>query len=49
VFRDLPADDPTRRRPDISRAERLLDWQPKVALRDGLRRVVDDFRGRLSV
>jgi UDP-glucuronate decarboxylase len=49
VFRDLPADDPTRRRPDISRAERLLDWQPRVALRDGLGRVVDDFRGRLSV
>jgi UDP-glucuronate decarboxylase len=48
VFRDLPADDPTRRRPDIARAERLLDWQPKVPLRDGLRRVVDDFRARLS-
>jgi UDP-glucuronate decarboxylase len=36
VHRPLPTDDPRRRRPDISRASKLLGWEPKVALRDGL-------------
>lgn len=35
-YRELPQDDPTRRRPDISKAEELLGWSPKVQLRDGL-------------
>jgi UDP-glucuronate decarboxylase len=48
VFRPLPADDPTRRRPDIARAQRLLDWQPRISLRDGLARTIDDFRRRLT-
>jgi UDP-glucuronate decarboxylase len=48
VFRPLPSDDPVRRRPDITRAQRLLDWQPRVGLREGLARVVEDFRGRLG-
>jgi nucleoside-diphosphate-sugar epimerase len=41
VFESLPVGDPTRRRPDISRARRLLGWEPAVALRDGLARMRD--------
>ncbi len=40
VFRPLPVDDPTKRRPDITKAKQLLDWQPKVALEDGLKETV---------
>lgn len=39
----LPEDDPTRRRPDITRAEELLGWSPTVTLEEGLRRTVDWF------
>jgi len=42
--RPLPPDDPTRRRPDISRATELLGWQPTVSLREGLARTVEYFR-----
>jgi len=47
-FKPLPSDDPARRRPDIAMANRLLDWRPKVSLRDGLERTVEYFRRRLS-
>ena len=40
----LPENDPVRRRPDASRAEQRLGWQPSVSLLDGLRRTVDFFR-----
>ena len=40
----LPADDPTRRRPDITRAREILGWAPAVELEDGLRRTVEWFR-----
>ena len=40
----LPADDPSRRCPDISRAREFLDWQPRVSLEDGLQRTVAFFR-----
>ena len=43
TFLPLPEDDPKQRKPDITRAETLLGWQPKVALKDGLRRTVDYF------
>src|SRR5690606_3966067 len=43
VFRELPADDPHRRRPDISLAERLLDWRPKVSLDEGLQKTIAYF------
>ena len=43
VHRPLPQDDPRRRCPDITRARRLLGWEPQVALVDGLRRTVDFF------
>ncbi|MDM7325239.1 MAG: SDR family oxidoreductase [Thermus sp.] len=44
VFQALPEDDPKRRCPDISLARRLLDWEPKVGLREGLERTVAWFR-----
>jgi UDP-glucuronate decarboxylase len=44
VHRPLPADDPTRRCPDIALARRELGWQPSVALEDGLTRTIAYFR-----
>ena len=43
VHRPLPIDDPRRRRPDISRAKTLLDWQPRVSLQQGLEATVEWF------
>jgi len=40
----LPEDDPRQRRPDISKARRLLDWDPRVSLEDGLQLTIDYFR-----
>ncbi len=45
VHLPLPEDDPTRRRPDIRKAEAALGWTPTVPLRDGLRRTIDWFAG----
>ena len=42
--RPLPADDPMRRRPDISLARQALDWAPQVSLRDGIARTIAYFR-----
>jgi len=41
---ELPSDDPARRRPDITTARTLLDWEPVVPLETGLRRTLDAFR-----
>lgn len=46
-FRPNTEDDPHMRKPDISKAKELLNWQPVVSLRDGLPRMVTDFRQRL--
>jgi dTDP-glucose 4,6-dehydratase len=43
VYKPLPEDDPTRRRPDIERAAELLDWKPWVAPNEGLQRTIDWF------
>jgi UDP-glucuronate decarboxylase len=43
----LPADDPARRQPDITRAREVLGWQPATALADGLDRTIAYFRGTL--
>ena len=40
----LPADDPKQRRPDISLAKEMLDWEPKVPLEEGLNRTIEYFR-----
>ena len=47
-FRPLPVDDPKQRRPDISLAGEALQWQPKVALEDGLKETIAYFRGVLT-
>jgi dTDP-glucose 4,6-dehydratase len=44
VYEDLPQDDPKRRKPDISRAQELLGWQPTVDRSEGLKRSLDYFR-----
>ncbi len=43
VFRDLPTDDPKQRQPDIGLARRHLGWEPKVQLREGLKRTIGYF------
>jgi dTDP-glucose 4,6-dehydratase len=48
VFKELPVDDPKVRQPDISKARNLLSWEPKVLLRDGLRRTLQYFEGRVA-
>ncbi|MDD3153368.1 MAG: SDR family oxidoreductase [Victivallaceae bacterium] len=48
IFKPLPSDDPTRRKPDISRAQSLLHWQPVVPLREGLKETIAFFRTTLG-
>jgi UDP-glucuronate decarboxylase len=48
VFKPLPEDDPRQRRPDISKAKKVLDWEPKVALREGLKETITYFDQLLS-
>ena len=43
VFKELPQDDPQKRRPDISLAKEVLDWEPKVDLKTGLEKTVEYF------
>ncbi|MEM7412883.1 MAG: UDP-glucuronic acid decarboxylase family protein [Myxococcota bacterium] len=44
----LPADDPTQRQPDISRAKEKLGWEPTIPLKQGLERTIENFRERLD-
>jgi dTDP-glucose 4,6-dehydratase len=44
VFKPLPEDDPKVRQPDITLARKLLGWEPKVKLEEGLRNTLDYFR-----
>lgn len=44
VFEPLPQDDPKQRRPDIALAKRLLGWEPRVPVREGLQRAAEHFR-----
>jgi len=46
--RDLPQDDPKQRQPDISKAKKVLNWEPAVALKDGLARTIEYFDGQLA-
>jgi len=48
VFEPLPQDDPKRRCPDISKAKRLLKWEPKVSLEEGLRLTYEFFRQQVA-
>jgi nucleoside-diphosphate-sugar epimerase len=49
VFKPLPEDDPKQRRPDITRARRWLDWEPRVPLAEGLKSTIAYFRGQIFV
>ena len=48
ALKPLPQDDPTRRRPDITRARTLLGWEPKISLREGLEKSLEYFRACVS-
>jgi UDP-glucuronate decarboxylase len=43
VFKKLPADDPKQRRPDITQARKILEWEPEIELEDGLKRTIAYF------
>ncbi len=47
--KSLPEDDPKVRRPDISRAKKLLNWEPKVSLKEGLEKTIPFFREQLGM
>jgi UDP-glucuronate decarboxylase len=44
VFQDLPSDDPKQRRPDISKAQNLLNWTPQIEIEEGLMKTVEYFK-----
>jgi dTDP-glucose 4,6-dehydratase len=48
-FEPLPQDDPTRRRPDITRARTILGWEPEIALKDGLAKSLPFFKSKVKV
>jgi len=46
VFKPLPQDDPRQRKPDIKRAQKILKWQPKIQLREGLEKTISWFQSQ---
>jgi dTDP-glucose 4,6-dehydratase len=48
VYKDLPVDDPKVRQPDITRARKLLSWEPKVAFESGILETIKYFQGKLN-
>lgn len=48
VYKDLPIDDPRRRCPDITKAQKMLGWTPRVELEEGLKKTIADFKTRLA-
>jgi dTDP-glucose 4,6-dehydratase len=48
VFKELPQDDPKVRQPDITKARKILGWEPKVARKEGLARTIEYFRKKLD-
>jgi UDP-glucuronate decarboxylase len=42
-FLDLPSDDPKQRKPDVTQAEKLINWEPRINLREGLKRTISYF------
>jgi len=49
TYMPLPADDPRQRKPDITRAQTLLGWNPTIPLREGLKKTVEDFKTRVQL
>jgi dTDP-glucose 4,6-dehydratase len=48
IYKDLPLNDPKQRKPDISKAKKTLDWEPKVSRKNGLQITYEYFRGLSS-
>lgn len=44
VFKEIPPDDPSRRQPDISKARRLLNWEPKITVDEGLQKTIEYYK-----
>jgi UDP-glucuronate decarboxylase len=49
IYKPLPQDDPRQRQPNLSKAKALLDWQPKIALEDGLKETIAYFKHSLEL
>jgi len=49
VYKDLPLDDPRKRKPDIKKAKELLGWEPRVGITEGLEKTIEYFRGALGL
>ena len=49
IYEPLPKDDPKQRRPDITKAQKILDWQPKINRSEGLEKTLTYFKERLSL
>lgn len=47
IYKPLPTDDPQKRRPDIAKAKRILDWEPKVKIEEGLGETIQYYREKL--
>jgi dTDP-glucose 4,6-dehydratase len=47
-FKPLPQDDPKLRQPDITRARKLLGWEPKIGRSEGLKRTMEHFKKKLG-
>jgi len=47
INKDLPQDDPKQRRPDITKAKNLLEWEPQIELEDGLMRTIEWVNSQL--
>jgi dTDP-glucose 4,6-dehydratase len=48
IYQPLPADDPRVRRPDITKAQKVLNWSPRVELKEGIRKTIPYFQEKLS-
>jgi len=48
IYKPLPEDDPKQRQPDITRAKTYLNWEPTIALDDGLKTTIADFQARVT-
>ena len=48
IFKDLPSDDPRKRKPDISLAKKKLGWEPAVKIKEGLQKTIEYFRSEIT-
>jgi len=48
IFKELPKDDPTRRKPDITKAKTVLGWEPKISIDQGLQKTIEYFKNELK-